>query len=53
MIKNLKIIKAQFENEQVVGNQVAKNNKKNVAIPKQINVKQKNKPKVVSNSEPG
>jgi len=54
MIENLKIIKAQLENEQVVlSSPVTKNNKKNVPIPKQNNIKQKNKAKNVPNSEPG
>lgn len=53
MIEDLKIIKAQLENEQLVNNQVAKNNKKNVSVSKQNNVKQKNKTKSVPNSESG
>lgn len=53
MIENLKIIKAHLENEQTVTNQVTKNVKKNVSASKQINSKQKNKTKVVSNSESG
>jgi hypothetical protein len=54
MIENLKIIKAQLENEPVVNNsQVSKNNKKSVSVPKTNNVKQKNKAKNASISEPG
>lgn len=54
MIENLKIIKAQLENEPVINNsQVAKNIKKSVPVPKPNNVKQKNKTKIASNSEPG
>lgn len=48
MIEDLKIIKAQLENEQAVNYQVTKNNKKNVSASKQ-----KNKAKSVSNSESG
>lgn len=48
MIVKLKIIKSQLENKQVVDNQVAKINKKNVSISKQ-----KNKSKNNLNSEPG
>lgn len=51
MIENLKIIKVQVENEQVLNNQGTKNSKKNVSVPKQNNVKQKNKAKTVSNPE--
>lgn len=54
MIENLKIIKAQLENEPVINNsQVAKNIKKSVPVPKPNNVKQKNKAKNAPNSEPG
>lgn len=53
MIEDLKIIKAQLENEQLVNNQVSKNNKKNVSVSKQNNVKQKNKTKSILNSEAG
>jgi len=54
MIENLKIIKAQLENEPVINNsQVAKNIKKSVPVPKPNNVKQKNKTKIASNSESG
>lgn len=54
MIENLKIIKAQLEIEPVNNNsQVAKNIKKSVPVPKPNNVKQKNKAKNASNSEPG
>ncbi|KAL4091949.1 hypothetical protein QTP88_026548 [Uroleucon formosanum] len=53
MIENLKIIKAQLEIEPVNNNsQVAKNIKKSVPVPKPNNVKQKNKAKNASNSEP-
>jgi len=54
MIENLKIIKAQLENEPVINNsQVSKNIKKNAPVPKPNIIKQKNKAKNVSNSEPG
>lgn len=53
MINNLKIIKAQLENEQVAGNQTPKTNKKNVQASKQNNGKQKNKTRNVSTSETG
>lgn len=57
MIDNLKIIKVQLENEQLVNSQIAKNIKNNVsAVPKQNiqnNIKQKNKAKNVTNSESG
>lgn len=52
MIENLKIIKTQLENEQV-SNQAAKSTKKNVSVPKQNNIKQKNKTKNVTNVESG
>jgi len=53
MIENLKIIKAQLENEPVINNSpVTKNNKKSVSVPK-TNNKQKNKAKNTSISEPG
>lgn len=48
MIEDLKIIKAQLENEQAGNSQVTKTNKKNVSVSKQ-----KNKAKSVSNSESG
>lgn len=51
MIEKLKIIKGQVENEQVVNNQVTKNNKKNVSVPKPNNIKQKNKVKNIPNPE--
>lgn len=53
MIENLKIIKAQLENEQIVSSQISKTTKNNVSAPKQNNIKQKNKVKSVSNFEPG
>jgi len=55
MIENLKIIKAQLENEPIINSsQVTKNIKKNnVPVPKPNNVKQKNKAKSAPNSEPG
>lgn len=53
MIENLKIIKSQLENEQVVDIQTAKINKKNVPVSKHNNIKQKNKSKTNSNSESG
>lgn len=52
MIEDLKIIKAHLENEQV-SNQATKNTKKNVSIPKQNNIKQKNKAKNITNLESG
>lgn len=53
MIENLKIIKAQLENEQIVNSQIPKNTKNNISTSKQNNIKQKNKVKNVSNFESG